>query len=664
MKWGKIFSVVVATALVAPLASPTALAVDNAKSKQHKQNQKASKISHNSKGKDKISWDKENGVPSFISGEISSKKVKGSKEAKDVIKENEDLFQIDEVSSELKLIEESNKRTGGKKFIYQQVYNDIPVFGHKLILHTDKAGKTTSINGDFNPKVKGKKLNTKAKYSAKQAIQKGKEVLGVANAKEFLIEEAAPYIYKDLKGKYHFVHAVTLSTLEGGPKYFDIFIDARNLKVVDKIDKTMGAHAEGSGVDLHGKTVKVNAFESSGTFYLYDTTKPMYTGNSGVIATYTANQTGNVPGTLLTDSNNYWTHNAAVSAHVNSGIVYDYYYNKFGRNSYDGVGGNMISSVNFSDPYCPDNAFWLGTQMAYCDAGNMIATPAALDVVGHEITHGVIDRTADLFYYGESGALNESWSDVMGNLIENKSDNNWLLGEDLGRAFRSMSNPTAYGHPAHMDDFLETTADKGGVHSNSSIPNKAFYNFVTSSGVTRDEAANVWYDALTDGYLTEYSTFVDAVNGTIAAAEQRFGSNSTEVRALTNAWASVGLSGNGSVGTSGDSFESNDTIGAAYGPITSGKTYNGTIHTGSDVDWFKFTKNNSGSLSITLSSLPDDYDLYLYNSSGTQLRISDNGSTNSESISYSSLASGTYYIAVVGYDGANSSQSYALKATF
>jgi bacillolysin len=131
---------------------------------------------------------------------------------------------------------------------------------------------------------------------------------------------------------------------------------------------------------------------------------------------------------------------------------------------------------------------------------------------------------------------------------------------------------------------------------------------------------------------------------------------------VTNAWTNVGVVP--SVPTPGDQYEPNDTQATAYGPITSGTAYSATISSASDVDWFKFTTAASGSISLSLSNLPKDYDLYFYDAAGTQLGKSINGSTTAESISYTAAAAGTFYAKVIGYNGATSASSYSLTATY
>jgi bacillolysin len=639
---------------------------DKALDKKAKQATVLAKISNDTNGKAKVTWNEKKGVPNFVTGKLSKKKVKSANDAVEVLTENKDLFDVENVTDELSLMVQSTDDLGTSLYKFQQTYKGIPVYAHQLILHTDKEGYTSTVTGYYDPEVKVKGVPTKAKLTGTEAIDVAKAELGLQDVEEFDIQKADLVIYpKD--GDYHLTYVVTLSTLAAKePVYMDLFVDALNGAIIDRINKVEYAAAVGTGVGVLGDTKSVNTDSYAGGYYLQDVTKPMY-ATGGKIMTYSANNGTSLPGTLMTDTDNVWNDPAAVDAHVYSGMVYDYFYNKHGRNSFDGNGASIKATVHYGNKY--NNAFWNGTQMVYGDGdgSTFIAFSGALDVVAHEITHAVTERTADLVYSYQSGALNESWSDVFGNLIENKPDNNWLVGEDIytpgipNDALRSMSNPSAYGDPEHMDDYVYTSSDNGGVHTNSGIPNKAFYNFVTTPGVTRDNAGKVWYRALTQ-YMTSNSQFIDARNATIQAATDLFGAGSLEVTAVTNAWDSVGVGGSSAPG---DEYEPNDSQSTAYGPIASDTTYNGKISSPSDVDWFKFTTSSSGTISLTLTNLPADYDLYLYNSSGTQLARSWNGGTSSESISYNASSAGTFYVRVVGYNGAyNTSTAYALKAIY
>lgn len=425
-----------------------------------------------------------------------------------------------------------------------------------------------------------------------------------------------------------------------------------------------------------GQTKTLSLTLTSGKYYMQDQTKAM----TGQIKTYTANYAQTQPGTVVNNTTNTFNttaFKAAVSAHDYASVVYDFYKNLFNRNSIDNNGMSIISTVHYGSNY--NNAFWDGSQMVYGDGDGTTFTYLSgdLDVVGHEMTHGVTERTANLTYANQSGALNESMSDVLGVLIAtyNKysvktggtwSFNNadWVVGDDVytptksGDALRSLANPTLYGQPAHMNNYVNSpnteAGDWGGVHTNSGIPNKAA--FLVAQSIGNLKAAKIYYRALTN-YMTASTNFLSARNYLVQAATDLYGSGSAEAAAVGTAFDSVGIV------QFSDTYEPNGTTSTAYA-ITSGTTYGSYIASSTDVDYYKFNVTTAKTISISLTTLPGDFDLYLYNSAGTLVAKSENVSTTSESISYSA-ATGTYYVKVVGYNGAYStSTKYSLKATY
>ncbi len=335
-----------------------------------------------------------------------------------------------------------------------------------------------------------------------------------------------------------------------------------------------------NAVDLKGVTRTLHVYQLGGTYYMIDASRNMYDAGAsnlpddpaGVIWTLNAGNTnpqnGNFSVSHVTSGNNQWNDPTSVSAHYNAETSFEYFFNKFGRNSINGQGGNVISLINVSetDGSGMDNAFWSGTAMFYGNGNQAFVAPLckALDVGGHEMSHGVIGSTANLIYEAQSGALNESFADVFGVMIDPA---NWQLGEDVvntsifpSGALRDMSNPHNGGsgpgdpswQPAHMNEYqnlpVNAQNDNGGVHINSGIPNKAFYLFAGAVGNAKAE--QVYYRALTQ-YLTASSQFVDCRLAVIQAAQDLYGS--TEADAAASAFDQVGIgSGGGGTNLPGD----------------------------------------------------------------------------------------------------------------
>ena len=256
---------------------------------------------------------------------------------------------------------------------------------------------------------------------------------------------------------------------------------------------------------------------------------------------------------------------AATEAYDGLGDTWQLYAEVFERNSLDGRGLPLRATVHYGQDY--DNAFWDGTQMVFGDGDGKVfgRFTASLDVIGHELAHGVTEPTAGLMYQGQPGALNESMSDVFGSLVKQRTlgqsaaDADWLIGAELligelaGQALRSMKAPgTAYDNPllgrdpqpAHMDDYVDTDEDHGGVHINSGIPNKAFYLVATTLGGSAWEApGRIWYAVLTGPGISADCAFVTFAGLTVDEAISTYGADSPEAVAVRDAWAEVGVLG-------------------------------------------------------------------------------------------------------------------------
>ena len=286
-----------------------------------------------------------------------------------------------------------------------------------------------------------------------------------------------------------------------------------------------------------------------------------------------AQQTTTLPGVLVRGEGDPATGDTAVGeAYDGLGDTWRLWREAYGRNSLDGRGLPLLATVHYGRRY--DNAFWDGTRMVFGDGDGVVflGFTRSLDVIGHELAHGVTQYTSGLNYRGQSGALNESVSDVFGVLVtqyarrQTAAEADWLVGADLlapdvrGVALRSMAAPgTAYDdprlgtdpQPAHLDDYVDTTADNGGVHINSGIPNKAFHVVATTlGGFAWERAGQVWYDTIT-GDIRADCDFETFARLTLAAASARYGPQSAEADAVRVGWEAVGLDAEPDGGPSG-----------------------------------------------------------------------------------------------------------------
>jgi Zn-dependent metalloprotease len=279
---------------------------------------------------------------------------------------------------------------------------------------------------------------------------------------------------------------------------------------------------------------------------------------------YTAGQIESLPGTVVRAEGQGPSGDVAVNeAYDGLGATFDFYQQIFNRNSIDDAGMKLDATVHFGKDY--NNAFWNSFQMVFGDGDGQIFNrfTIALDVIGHELAHGVTEDEAQLQYFNQSGALNESMSDVFGSLIKQfvknqKADQaDWLIGEGLlaagihGVALRSMKDPgSAYDdpllgkdpQPKHMDHYNNTFSDNGGVHINSGIPNHAFYQVATRlGGFAWEKTGRIWYDTLLDAKLKPNANFLSFAKITYDVAGRLYDPNGPERQAVRDGWAAVGI---------------------------------------------------------------------------------------------------------------------------
>ena len=308
------------------------------------------------------------------------------------------------------------------------------------------------------------------------------------------------------------------------------------------------------------RTVETDA-NPSGGFRLRDMAR-----GGGIITLNSQRRFSTAGAVDFVDNDNNWTaaeynnanfDNAAGDAQFGAEATFDYWRNVHGRNSWDNAGGQLRNYVHYGQGY--DNARWDGSQMLYGDGSAKFRPLTSLDVTAHEIGHGVCQATASLVYDGESGALNEGFSDIWGACIEQFTTANlgltkstWLIGEEIvlsGPALRSMSDPRSLGQPAYYkgQNWYTGSGDNGGVHTNSGVLNHWFYivsqgksgsneggNYYSVTGIGINSAARIAYRA-ESVYLTANSSYADARTFTIRAAQDIFGACAPEVVTVTNA---------------------------------------------------------------------------------------------------------------------------------
>ncbi len=599
--------------------------------------------------------------------------------------------------SDARVVSSASDAIGWSHHRYQQVHAGIPVENAVYMQHV-QGGKVISANGDWVRDFAAN-LPTAPAIGESAALNSAKQYVGarsykweIAAEEQFIKNESGnkAATFKPTGELVYYSGEGTVDPKNMRLAYkFDIyaqeplsrrlvFVDAQDGRVLGTRELLHTTNATGSAVTAYSGTVNITTDYTGTTYRLQET------GRGLGIQTYNLQQGTNYAAAVdFTDADNVWNNvntaldQYATDAHWGAEQTYDYYNQKFQRNSIDGNGYAIKSYVHYSKGYF--NAFWDGTRMTYGDgsATDNNKPLTAIDVCGHEITHGLTTFTANLNYSNESGAMNEGFSDIFGTAIEafaRPTKNDWLIGGDF-YTIRDMSNPKAYTQPnTYKGTYWYTgTADNGGVHTNSGVLNYWFYLLAHGgtgtndkgfsynlAGIGIDKAAAIAFRTLTTK-LTPASQYSDCRNLSIVAAQDLYGVGSNEATQTANAWDAVGVVPPPPPIVCTDTYESNETRTTAKA-IPVNTTINAQISTSTDLDYFSFvTTNAQPKFKVVLSNLPANYDLRLYSSAGTQLASSANTGTTDETITRNTGTTGaTYYVRVSGASGANSTYCYAL----
>ena len=449
---------------------------------------------------------------------------------------------------------------------FQQYYKKVKVEGAVYSVHS-----RNSIIDTYSGEFKGiKDFDVTPSITANQGLQSAIRHVG---AKVYAWENSVKGGYPDYaypSGELVIIGGAADDSLDlqlawkydifaAEPLYrAEVFIDAKTGEFIKENQLIHNTNTASSGATLY------NGPQSFTTDYTGTAYRLSQTTSGGGVQTYSLkNGTSYLLAADITSTDpNNWSDATAIQAHWGAEQTWAFYYNRFNRNSFNNAGGAIKSYVHYSVNYV--NAFWDGSRMTYGD-GNVsqgYRPLVSLDICGHEITHGVTTYAANLTYSKEPGALNESFSDIFGECIENyaKGSNDWMMSCDIGvngncAAFRSMVNPNQFSDPDTYKgtNWYTGTSDNGGVHTNSGVQNKWFYILSTGetgvndngysysvTGIGIDKAANVAYRNLTV-YLTASSNYATARAGSIQAATDLYGAGSAQVTATAEAWNAVGV---------------------------------------------------------------------------------------------------------------------------
>ncbi len=480
---------------------------------------------------------------------------------------------VEKVESEFKSIgAEAIPLTGTTAVKFRQFLNKIPVYGSIVTVELDENHELLGINSSIGSPDH---VNAIAKISANDAIKNAFAHKSDVKPDFTSVVPRLNYFYDVAKSKWHLAFIledvpVRRDKAKGTiPVSMDYVVDAQTGKVIATLNRTPTVAASASGDDCFGVNRTFQVDKNGSVLTLFDPGLNVQTfdfKNKDPEIRF-----GQLPGSPITNPPQFTE--SAVSTHANSSEVSRFMRTTLMRNNIDSVGGRMASTINcivvsesvggLGKEWI--NAYWDGTQMVYglrLNGTKVISMSAALDVVAHEQMHGVTDKTSRLEYRIQSGALNESYSDIFGVIINNfvkpdQSTWNWEIGSGLlpsGRPFRNFANPPAEGQPDHMRDFVvlpdTPRGDHGGVHTNSGIHNKAAHSVLTAAKTggflfSPKEVAIIFYLALTQ-HLSRTSQFADSRRSVIQSARTVFrnlsqAQLSMRITAIEDAFTNVGI---------------------------------------------------------------------------------------------------------------------------
>lgn len=551
----------------------------------------------------------------------------------------------------------------------RQTHHGVPIFGAETIVHLEPAGDLRAITDRFvrHPTI----TDMQPLYSANEALDLAANATGgwddVTN-----LPDAELMVLRH-EGEDHLVFMVDLQHLDGTERTSmpRVFVSAKTGEVVWQYDNLQTI--DGSANTTYNGAITFPVTSTSGGYqlrgegvgtYTFNNTEPFW---SSINASH-----------LQAVSSSNTTFNAdkvATDAHFGMHRTKAYFAAKHNRNGINGFGGptlkdsTITGGVHYGSSY--NNAFWNGTAMVFGDGDGSTFRPlTSLDIAAHEMTHGVTQYTAGLVYQGESGALNESMSDVFGALVEHwvegDSDDVWKIGEDCYStwsatdALRYMDNPSLDGSSRdHYSTRYTGTADNGGVHWNSGISNLAFvlvvdggshpkswHSVTTVQGIGFEAAGRIWYRAL-DTYLTSSSNFAAARTATLQAAQDLYGADSNEVIAVANAWAEVGV---GSPMANPDPGPGTDPTTDPVEPPEPTDTL--AAATGEQLAFTVTVPEGATELRVTIQGGTGDADLYLRAGAAPTTSAYDcrpYRSGNDEECVIANPAAGTWHIGVRAY---------------
>ncbi|WP_229400983.1 M4 family metallopeptidase [Micromonospora okii] len=556
---------------------------------------------------------------------------------------------------------------------YTRTYNGLRVYGGDFVIHA-------APNGDLAGTSVGLAAPLTLGTSPKVTAAKAKEAAGKAFSGS-LTSVGAPELFVDASsGKGRLAWETVASGWKADkqtPSKLHVITDAVTGKVIGSYDEIESVAGTGTGV--YSGAVSIDTTLSGSTYQLIDPVR----GNGRTCDMNNGTSTC----TTLTDPDNAWgtgatsnRQSAAVDAHFGAAKTYDYFKNVHGRNGIFGDGRGLPSRVHYGNNY--NNAFWDGAQMTYGDGASNSRPLVSLDVAGHEMSHGVTEAVAGLVYSGESGGLNESTSDIFGNMVEFYANapsdaGDYQVGEKIningnGTPLRYMYNPSLDGS---SDSCWSTSTKSKNVHYSSGVGNHFFFNLAEGSGSTaygtspvcgsapavtgigRAKAEKIWFRAL-DTYFTSNTSYVNTTTPantsrayTLRAATDLYGNCSTEYKAVQAAWTSVNVAGNDAPCSSNPGNDFSVSLSPTSGSVAAGSSVSTTVATAT-------TAGSAQTVALSASGLPSGA-----TASFSPASVTSGASSTLTIATTTDTPSGTYTVTVTGTGAAAKTATYSLTVT-
>jgi Zn-dependent metalloprotease len=482
--------------------------------------------------------------------------------ARAFLRAHRDLLRLDDPDAELHERRRAADALGRSHVWFEQIYRGLPVWPAQLAVHLDGAGRVDVMDGAYVPTPRS--LSVEPTVARETAVDVARREVTNGRAAQ---PDTDLIIYAPGDRAPRLAWRVELSATLA--ERWLVIVDADDGALLASIDLVEEANVRGSGRGVFNDQLPIDVFEENGAFFLVDTSKPMFdpssdppspeTTRGAIIILDAANGMPDFSGRLdlaqvVSSNSTSWLNADGVSASFGLSQTYDYYLERHSRDSLDGQGGTMLGIVRFGLGF--QNAFWNGTAMVFGD-GQPFA--GAIDVVAHELTHGVTQFSANLVYLNQSGALNEAFSDIFGEMVEARTRGtpDFVKGADLGQPFQNYADPGSLeifpgagrGSPSRLSELLRPDdpflnnfqgRDNGGVHINSAIINHAYYLLAEglAGSIGLRDAERIFYRTLTV-HLVANSQFIDARIGALTSAAELFGADSAQARKTAEAFDAV-----------------------------------------------------------------------------------------------------------------------------